>query len=337
MPTIDPPPTDAAGDDRFDGLTVLGELGDPAADIAGDVRAGLTATPRTLPAKYFYDEVGSRLFEDITVLDEYYPTRTEAAIITEHASDIMRLAQPKALVELGSGSSVKTTTLLEAMHEETGGTRYLPLDVSWSALAAAGSALAERFSWIEVDGHVADFMTDLHELPEADRRLVAFLGSTIGNLDLGERHDFFVRLADVLGDGDHLLLGADLVKEARVLVNAYDDAAGVTAGFNRNVLRVINRELDADFRVESFGHEARWNVGEERIEMWLNASRDLDVRIGALDLDLSFSAGDGIRTELSCKFRIAGLRDELARAGLAIVETWTDERAWFSLSLIRRA
>ena len=305
--------------------------------LAEDVRDGLARQPKVLPPKYFYDERGSELFEAITELPEYYPTRTETAILDVHARAVVDRVRPTELVELGSGSSRKTRLLLEAMHGAGSGHRYAPLEISEAALVGAAEALTADYPWLEVHGHLGDFAADLDRLPRAGRRLVAFLGSTIGNLLPGERHDLFTAVADTLAPTDAFLLGADLVKSRDVLVPAYDDAAGVTADFNRNMLRVLNRELDGDLPVDAFVHRAEWNADQERIEMHLVPDRPVQARLAALDLDVTFDAGEPLVTEYSCKFHVAGLVDELATAGLTTVEVMTDPRGWFAVLLATRA
>ena len=300
-----------------------------------DVERGLTATPKTLPPKYFYDARGSDLFEEITRLPEYYPTRTERRILEDHADDIARAAAADTLVELGSGSSAKTVLLLDALIGVGGLRQYIPVDVSDAALEGALKSLADVYPTLALSGVVADFERHLDDLPGGDRRLVAFLGSTIGNLDRAERQAFLTRLAGVLTPSDSLLIGTDLVKDARRLVSAYDDSAGVTAEFNRNVLRVLARELGADFDPDAFDHVARWNEREEQMEMWLRAQHRMHVTVPALGLEVAFEPGEEMRTEISVKFRLDGIRDELATAGFATAGEWTDPAADFALTLAR--
>ncbi len=304
-----------------------------ARELRADVRAGLTADPRWTPPKWFYDARGSELFEEITRLPEYYPTRTESAILAERAGAVARLTEAKTLIELGSGSSEKTRLLLDALvgHGTLGA--FVPLDVSASALRAAVTALTGAYPGLSVRGVVGDMTEHLRHLPDGDNRLIAFLGGTIGNLIPAERTVFLSSLRSVLHEGEWLLLGADLVKDPAVLVPAYDDAAGVTAAFNRNVLYVINRELGADFDPLAFQHVARWNPDHEWIEMRLRSIRDQRVGIPALDLDLAFAAGEELRTEISAKFRRDGLTGELDAAGFAVRQWWTDPRGWFSVTL----
>jgi len=305
-----------------------------ADEMADDVRDGLQAIPRTLPPKYFYDHVGSELFEQITRLPEYYPTRTEAAILAEHAVGLVDEIAPWEIIELGSGSSTKTAMLLDAL-ELVGGRRYVPLDVSRTALAAATRTLASTHPWLWVEPHIGDFHDDVPQIDREGRRLLVFLGSTVGNLDWPQRQLFFKSMARSLLPEDGFLLGVDLVKDPAMLVEAYDDAAGVTAAFNRNVLTNIGSVLGADLQPTSFEHEAIWNRVDERIEMWLRARHDLVLSIPTMSLDIELAAGEGIRTELSCKFRREGLAEELADAGLHIERWETDARGWFAVALIR--
>lgn len=297
-----------------------------------DVRDGLTATPKSLPPKWFYDSVGSDLFDQITRLPEYYPTRAEAQILRDRAAEIAAASGADTLVELGSGTSEKTRLLLDAMREGGSLRRFIPFDVDAGALRAAGTAIEDEYPGIEIDAVCGDFEEHLGKIPGVGRRLVVFLGSTIGNLTPVPRAEFLTALADTLQPGDSLLLGTDLVKDAGRLVRAYDDSAGVTAQFNRNVLAVVNRELDADFDLAAFDHVARWNADEERIEMWLRATCSQRVRVGALGLTVDFDPGEEMLTEVSCKFRPDGVDAELAAAGLRRTHWWTDEAGDFGLS-----
>ncbi len=300
--------------------------------LAADVCAGMAADPRELPAKHFYDARGSELFEQICGLPEYYPTRTERAILTAEAAAIAVRTGARELLELGSGAAEKARILL------AGGayTRYVPVDVSEDALSRAARVLAAENPLLEIAGVLADFERQLDRIPAprpGEPRLVAFLGGTIGNLAPAPRRELLRAIATLLGPADHLLLGTDLVKDPAVLVAAYDDAQGVTAEFDRNILTVIDRELGADFDPPSWEHEARWNAAEERIEMWLTTPRERTVTISALGLTVPFSPGQGIRTELSCKFTRERLKDDLAAAGLALAEVLTDPEERFALSL----
>jgi len=307
-----------------------GSLG---AQLVRDVRAGLTATPKTLEPKYFYDARGSELFDEITRLEEYYPTRTERAILEAHAADIAAETGAETLIELGSGTSEKTRILLHALRAAGTLHRFVPFDVDPAVLAWAGEALAEEFSDLEVTPVVGDFESHLGLLPRGSRRLVAFLGSTIGNLDPDQRARFLGDVRATLEPGDGFLLGVDVVKDVDRLVRAYDDAAGVTAAFNKNVLAVINRELGADFVPEAFDHVALWDADHEWIEMRLRSRADQTVRIPGAGIVVPFTAGEEVRTEISAKFRRDGIEGELAAAGLALQSWWTDRAADFALLL----
>ncbi|MGY3678191.1 L-histidine N(alpha)-methyltransferase [Streptomyces sp. TE33382] len=298
--------------------------------LRADVLSGLTRHPKTLPPKWFYDAHGSELFEEITRLPEYYPTRAEREILLARAGEIASASGARTLIELGSGSSEKTRHLLDAMPALHS---YVPVDVSESALSgAAASLLAERPD-LSVHALIADFTGGLALPGTPGPRLVAFLGGTIGNLLPEERASFLHSVRSLLSPGDALLLGTDLVKDQGTLVAAYDDAAGVTAAFNKNVLRVVNRELGADFALDAFDHVAVWDPRAEWIEMRLRARRALTVKIPELDLVVPFGAGEELRTEVSAKFREEGVRGELDAAGLRLDQWWTDSAGRFALSL----
>ncbi|MCY0952074.1 L-histidine N(alpha)-methyltransferase [Streptomyces sp. H27-S2] len=300
------------------------------AALRTDVLHGLTSTPKALPPKWFYDARGSELFEEITRLPEYYPTRAEREILLERAGEIAAASGARTLVELGSGSSEKTRHLIEAM---PGLDTYVPVDVSESALRGAAESLLEVHPRLRVHALVADFTRALR-LPESPGpRLVVFLGGTIGNLLPPERALFLASVRAMLSPGDALLMGTDLVKDEAVLVAAYDDGRGVTAEFNKNVLAVVNRELNADFHTADFDHVAVWNREREWIEMRLRARSDLLVKIRALDVVVPFAAGEEILTEISAKFRQEGVRKELAAVGLELTQWWTDAAGRFALSL----
>jgi L-histidine N-alpha-methyltransferase len=301
--------------------------------LCRDVRAGLQCSPKSLPPKWFYDSVGSDLFDQITRLPEYYPTRAEAEILRARAAEVASVTGADTLVELGSGTSEKTRVLLDALRHAGALRRFVPFDVDASMLSAAAKAIQAEYPGIEIAAVCGDFEEHLAKIPDGGRRLFVFLGSTIGNLVPVAREDFLAGLAAALQPGDSLLLGTDLVKDTSRLVSAYDDAAGVTAQFNRNVLAVINRELNADFDVDAFDHVATWNAVDERMEMWLRAERAQRVRIAAVNLTVDFDAGERVLTEVSCKFRAEGVADELAHAGLRLTRWWTDAAGDFGLSL----
>ncbi|WP_033307911.1 L-histidine N(alpha)-methyltransferase [Streptomyces iakyrus] len=300
------------------------------AALRADVHRGLTGRPKTLPPKWFYDAHGSDLFEKITELPEYYPTRAEREILLARAGDIAAATRARTLVELGSGSSEKTRHLIDALTDLR---TYVPVDVSGSALSQAGQALAAERPGLDVHALIADFTGEL-TLPDTQGpRLVAFLGGTIGNLLPAERAAFLASVRALLAPGDALLLGTDLVKDEEVLVRAYDDGAGVTAAFNKNVLTVINRELGADFDPAAFDHVALWDAGHEWIEMRLRSRTAQTVKVPALGLAVDFAAGEEMRTEVSAKFRQEGVRTELSAAGLELAHWWTDDAGRFALSL----
>jgi L-histidine Nalpha-methyltransferase len=301
--------------------------------LRADVREGLTSTPKELPPKWFYDERGSALFEEITRLPEYYLTSRERIILAQRADDVATLTAANTLVEPGSGSSEKTRLLLDAMVEAGHLRRFVPFDVSEQALREAAAAIADEYPGIEVHGVVGDFERNLVWLPEGRRRLFAFLGSSIGNLTGAQRAGFLSALHGLLGTGEALLLGADLVKDPARLEAAYNDSRGVTAEFNRNVLHVINRELGGDFAVERFQHVARWDAENEWVEMLLRSDVDQRVCVAALDLEVEFAAGEELRTEISDKFRRQGLQAELDRAGFELAHWWEDPDGDFALSL----
>jgi L-histidine N-alpha-methyltransferase len=319
-------------------VTVDVHLGpdDLARALRADVRSGLTSTPKWLPPKWFYDDRGSELFDQITRLPEYYPTRCEREILLARATTIAARSGADVLVELGSGTSEKTLALLDAftMSDQLRG--FVPFDVCEGFLRDAAVTIADRYPGLDVHGVVGDFERHLGQIPDEGRRLVAFLGGTIGNFVPTERGRFLRTLAEAMHPGDTLLLGTDLVKDRDRLVRAYDDSAGVTAEFNRNVLRVVNRDLGADFVPERFAHVARWNEDEAWIEMWLRSLDDRTVRIDGLGLTVPFAAGEEMRTEISAKFRRGGVEAELAAAGLELTDWWTDSTGSFALSLSRR-
>lgn len=301
--------------------------------LARDVRAGLTSRSKSLPPKYFYDARGGDLFDQITRLPEYYPTRTERGILQARAADIARLTGAETLIELGSGTSEKTRILLDALTSSGTLERFVPFDVDTATLTQASATIAAEYPRLDVHAVVGDFERHLGLLPTQGRRLIAFLGSTIGNFDPAQRALLLGALRSTLRPGDAVLLGFDLVKDTTRLVAAYDDSLGVTAEFNRNVLTVLNRELDADFDPGSFDHVAVWNAEQEWIEMRLRSTRAQIARIGALDLDVRFEPGEDILTEISAKFRRDVVEQEMIAAGLEIHHWWTDPNNDFALSL----
>jgi L-histidine N-alpha-methyltransferase len=308
--------------------------------LRADVAAGLTATPKALPPKYFYDARGSELFDEITQLPEYYPTRAETAILARRAGEIAGLARSASLVELGSGTSAKTRLLLGALRAAGTLREFVPLDVDPAVLAQASVALTAEYPGLRIAPFTGDFERDLDAIGApagGGPRTIAFLGSTIGNLEPAARAAFLRHVGRALRPGDTFLLGTDLVKDPARLQRAYDDTAGVTAQFNRNVLRVVNRELAADFAVELFEHVALWDARHEWIEMRLRSAVEQQVKVRDLGLTVTFAAGEEMRTEISAKFRPAGIAAELAAAGLDTAAFWTDDDGDFGLTLARPA
>ncbi|CAN5553529.1 L-histidine N(alpha)-methyltransferase [soil metagenome] len=306
---------------------------DLTASLRRDVRGGLCAEAKELPPKWFYDDRGCELFGAITRLPEYYPTRCEREILAREAAAIVAHTGADTLVELGSGTSEKTRLLLDALHQAGQLTRFVPFEVNETTLRHAADAVAAEYPGVAVHGVVGDFEHHLHTVPREGRRLIAFLGGTIGNLRPAERKSFLAEVAATMAPGDHLLVGTDLVKDPARLVAAYDDSAGITAEFNTNVLAVINRTLAADFDLRHFAHVARWDADEEWIEMRLRATADQTVTVADLDLTVTLIAGEEIRTEISAKFRRRGWTTELAAADLELVEWSTDAAGDFALSL----
>lgn len=301
--------------------------------LARDAREGLTRFPKMLPPKYFYDDHGSRLFDAICDLPEYYPTRTEYALLERIAGPIVRETRPSHLVELGSGASRKTRVLLDALCAQRPDACYVPIDVSEAMLRRSAAALRADYPELRIHGIVGDYDHHLRHSPPAQRRLVAFLGSTIGNFTPLQAVSFLRALGGQMARGDHLLVGLDLVKPIPVLEAAYNDAAGVTAEFNRNVLRVLNRELAADFDLERFDHVAFFNGEEEQIEMHLGARDSHRVYLRGLDLKVDFARGETIRTEISRKFRPETAQAMLAQGGFALQAWFPSPDGYFALAL----
>lgn len=305
--------------------------------MADEVRESLARTPRELPSKYFYDERGSRLFEEITELPEYYPTRAEWRLLELVAPEIAEIAEPREVVELGSGSSKKTRRLLEAALEHGKLERYVPLEFSREIVEDTAQDLVRDFPELRVHAVVGDFERHLGEIPGGRNRLVALLGSTIGNFERARAVEFLRGIAEIMEPEDRFLLGTDLVKDRGVLEAAYNDSRGVTAEFNKNVLRVVNRLLDADFDLDRFEHVAFFDEIEERIEMHLRSTRDQRVRVEGIDLELGLCAGEMIRTEVSCKYTQESAYSILRDAGFRMEHWFTTADGAFALSLSRTA
>jgi L-histidine N-alpha-methyltransferase len=289
-----------------------------------DVRAGLTAEHKSLPPVWFYDARGSELFDEITRLPEYYLTRAERRLLEAHAGEFAALSRADMLVELGAGTCDKSRVLLDAMRDEGTLRRYVPFDVSDSTIWGAAKVLVDDYPGLEVHAVVGDFHRHLDRIPAGGRRAVAFLGSTLGNLAPEQRKRFFFDLDCAMTGDDRLVIGTDLVKDPQRLVAAYDDAAGVTAEFNRNVLHVLNRELDADFDVARFDHVATWNEDASWMEMRLRSTADQTVRVASLGLEIGFAEGEDIHTEISAKFTREGFEAELYAAGFVTDAMWED-------------
>jgi len=311
---------------------------DRGRSLADDVREGFARPLKELPPKHFYDSRGSELFERICEQPEYYPTRAERAILAEQAGAIVARAAASELVELGSGSTAKARLLLDAMSAQGGALRYVAVDVSERMVREAATELVRDYDGLEVHGVVADFERHLRRVPGSrDGRLVALLGGTIGNLLPAARRRLLGEVAGLLGPGDHLLLGTDLVKDRAVIEAAYNDRAGVTAEFNRNILHVVNRGLGGDFRPERFDHVAFFDAEHEWVEMRLRSQDDCTVRLAALDLSIRFAAGEELRTEVSAKFTRERIEEDYAAAGLRLAGWYTDVEGLFAVSLARRA
>ena len=302
-----------------------------------DVRAGLESTPKKLLPKYFYDQRGSELFEDITEQPEYYQTRTERKLLLEVAPGLVQRHHFEELLELGSGSSTKTRVLLDPMHNDHHLRKYIPFDVSPSMVHRVGEELTAEYPELEVHGVIGDFTRHLRDVPRGSHRLVVFLGGTIGNFEPQNAVRFLSDIASTLTESDRILLGTDLIKDVGVLEAAYNDKAGVTAEFNRNVLHVINNELGADFPVESYQHHAFFNEEDSRIEMWLRSTKAHHVEVKQLDLALDIREGEPIRTELSHKYTRESVAHMVQMAGLRIEEWHTDADGLFALSLLAPA
>ncbi len=307
--------------------------------LAEDTRAGLTGNVKSLPPKYFYDAEGSALFDRITTLPEYYLTRTEKAIMTGYAPALMAEIQPAELLELGAGTCAKIRWLMNARNGASSSRlRFLPFDVDEKTVADAVPGLLEDYSFLDVHGVIGDFQGDLHHIPPPrGRRLAVFFGSTIGNLHADERLSLLTDLASILGRGDYFLLGVDLVKDTKTLEAAYNDSAGVTAAFNRNILRVLNRHLGSDFDPTAYAHHAYFNQAASRIEMHLRPSTQQRVSITALGIDITITPNETIWTESSYKFTRDGVSEMLSRAGLPLVDWRTDPHNMFALALAQKA
>jgi L-histidine N-alpha-methyltransferase len=306
---------------------------DVQSQMRADALTGLQATPKSIPPVWFYDERGSRLFEEITQLPEYYPTRAERALLEAQAVSIAKMSKADTLVELGAGACDKTRVLLTALQRAGSLSRYVPFDVSDEFLRSAATTLSEEFATLDIHLVIGDFHHHLAEIPTEGRRLVAFLGGTIGNLDPAQRARFLFDLNCSMSSEDSLLLGTDLIKDRERLVAAYDDAAGVTADFNRNVLHVLNQQLGGDFDPDRFGHVALWNEDEQWIEMRLRANDEVEVCLSGAGITVRFEEGEDLLTEISAKFTPERVERELVEAGFVIEGMWGADEGEFLLSL----
>jgi L-histidine Nalpha-methyltransferase len=312
--------------------------GGPLSGMAADVRAGLTRPFKELSPRYFYDERGSELFEQITELEEYYPTRCEREILESEADSICVAAnRPASLIELGSGSARKTRVLLDAMRQASCLDAYCPVDISEEITRDTADAIASEYEGISVHGLVCDFEFDLERVPVEGPRVIALLGGTVGNFGPHQRASFLRRICNLLGPEDRFLLGTDLVKDPATLEAAYNDSLGVTAEFNKNVLAVLNRELGADFELDSFEHVARWDPENLWVDIRLRSLANQVVNFESLEMLVPFAAGEEMRTEISTKFLRPGLEGIYAEAGLELTDWWTDPDGLYALSLARPA
>lgn len=310
---------------------------DTAGDLAQDVRYGLSLPQKKLSPKYFYDERGSLLYDKICQVPEYYPARTETALLKDRAEAIIEHVRPITILELGSGTSSKTEHLLDACELTRCHPRYLPLDVCEEMLVDAGNRLLEQYQWLNIRALLGDYSACFNQVPDSEgTRLYVFLGGTLGNLDELEAQYFLSQLSGMMSKTDYLLLGVDRVKDRDVLHAAYNDSQGYTAEFNRNILNVINRELGADFNPERFSHRAWFNEGQSQIEMHLRSNTAQTVRIDELDMTVNFRQGETIHTEISRKFTLEALSALTSAAGLSVVQHFEPDNGYFSLALLRR-
>ena len=306
-------------------------------NLLEDVFHGFTAYSKHLPSKYFYDARGSELFEEITELPEYYLTSAELEILGSHADEVVAAVAPDELVELGSGSSRKTVLLLDALRRSRSGHRYVPMDISEEALRSAASGLTSRYPWLEVEGVIGDYVADLPKLRRNGRRLIAFLGSTIGNYVPTLRYSLLRSVSEALEPGDAFILGVDLVKDEQTMVTAYDDPKGVSAEFNKNILDVINRDLGGDIPVDFFDHLSEFNAHSGCMEQSLVAREKVVANIRALDLAVTVMPGERLHTEVSCKFTESQITEEFEDAGMELVRWLTDANGFYALAVATKS
>ncbi|MDQ3102235.1 MAG: L-histidine N(alpha)-methyltransferase [Actinomycetota bacterium] len=305
------------------------------AGMAEVVREGLSCPFKELPPKYFYDELGSELFERITELPEYYPTRCEREILSTRATDIVAAAMPRTLIELGSGAASKSRVILDAMRAAGSLEHYVPVDISEQITRRVAGELVGEYPGLSVKGIVCDYETHLERIPRPEGALLAFLGGTIGNFRPAARRSFLARIATLMYPADRFLLGTDLVKDALTVEAAYNDSAGVTAEFNKNVLRVLNRELEANFDLDAFEHVAFWDAENEWVDIRLRALSEQFVDLASLDMRAHFARNEEMRTEISTKFTRGRIESSYADAGLELTDWWIDSDGLYALSLAR--
>ena len=307
----------------------------PLAGMADDVREGLSCPFKELPPKYFYDERGSELFERIMELPEYYPTRAERSILDARSAEIVAAANPSTLIELGSGSAAKTRSLLDAMRDAGSLETYVPVDISEEITRRTAETLVGEYDGLRVHGVVCDYETHLERVPREEGAIIAFLGGTIGNFRPAPRRSFLARIATLMYPGDRFLLGTDLVKDRARLEAAYDDSAGVTAEFNKNVLNVLNREFDANFDPDRFEHVAFFDEDNSWIDIRLRSTCEQFIDLRELDMRCHFARNEEMRTEISTKFTPERLEETYGDAGLELTDLWTDDEGLYALSLAR--
>lgn len=309
-----------------------------ARDDAREVIEGLTRTPKTIPPRYFYDSRGSQLFEKICQLPEYYPTRTEAAILTKYAPEIARITKVSELVELGSGSSTKTRLLLDAYSSLNSSLLYVPIDVSSSILQESAYSLLSDYPHLKISGKVATYQQALEQIADSysERKIIIFLGSSIGNFDRHQCDRFIEQIGNTLNVGDYFLLGIDLQKPPEILTAAYNDSQKVTAAFNLNMLQHLNSRFAGNFNLDLFGHQAIYNTVNNQIEMYLVSQKAHSVALNTLDLTVNFTEGEKILTEISRKFDPEKMTAYLQQKGLNLIQNYTDLQRWFGLILCQK-
>ena len=320
-------------------LVIRDLMSNEPAENGQDVIEGLSAQPKSLPPKYFYDQRGSQLFEEICRLPEYYPTRTETAIFEAYAEEIVRITGPCEIAELGSGSATKTQILLNAYQDAGYPLRYLPIDVSSTMLTESAQQLQTKYPTLSIHGLVSTYEVALTNLPptQLPARMLCFIGSTLGNLQPNDCDQFLAKVSHVLQPGDYFLLGLDLQKETSILEAAYNDSQGVTAAFNLNMLQHLNRRFDGDFDITQFSHHAVYNQAKAQIEMYLKSLVAQTVDLKALDFTTHFEQGESLLSEISRKFDLEEISQTLAKHQLPLLKTFTDLNQWFGLLLCQRA